>query len=57
MPSSITPFNVMPIVHVGASKTVGEDIIPSSGNKAKASSTTPGRQTTVNQKEVLAKAK
>ena len=41
----------MPIVHVGASKTVGDDIIPSSGNKAKASSTTPVRQTTVNQKE------
>jgi len=46
MPSSITPSNVMPINNVGASKTVGEAIISSSGNKAKPSSTNPIRQTT-----------
>ena len=36
----------MPIVDVGASKTVGEAIIPLSSNKALSSSTTPIRQTT-----------
>ena len=46
MPSSITPSNVMPIVDVGASKTGGEAIIPSSGNKGISSSPTPTRQTT-----------
>jgi len=50
MPTSIPPSNEMPIVHVSASKTVGEDIIPLSGNKVKASSTTPVMQTPVNQK-------